>query len=71
MIEQAPIRRVSQRWSRTVLVAGLAIVAVTVIAIVGLVLGRAEAAELGMCLMAIREAVGLVAGRPGSPGDQS
>ena len=55
------------RWSRTVLIGALGILAVTVIA-----MSRdLKDAELGMCLMAIREAIGLVAGRQGAPGASS
>lgn len=58
---------VRDRWSRTVLIGALGILAVTVIAMTRDLNGT----ELGMCLMAIREAVGLVAGRPGAPGAAS
>lgn len=65
MSDEAPKPRRGERWSRTVLIGLVGIVAVTAIA---LARGDLGAAELGMCLMAIREAIGLVAGRPGAAG---
>lgn len=63
--EPKPVRVHRAAWSRTVIISALGIVAVAAIALTR----DLGAAELGMCLMAIREAIGAVAGRkPESPG---
>lgn len=63
--EPKPVRVHRVAWSRTVIICALGIVAVTTIALTRDI----GAAELGMCLMAIREAIGAVAERrPESPG---
>ena len=65
---QTQFRRVSERWSRTVIVGLIGILGLTALGIISIIYYQGDGATLGAIVAGVTSCVGAVAGRQPAPG---